>query len=49
MAATAWVIWLCAFVRHWPGHGMVNVCPLLYVCKIEATVSFISTYYQYLF
>ena len=49
MAATAWVIWLCACVRYWPGHGMVNVCPLLYVCKIEATVSFISTYYQYLF
>ena len=44
MAATAWVIWLCACVRYWPGRGMVNVCPLLYVCKIEATVSFISTY-----
>ena len=46
MVATAWVILLCACVRYWPGRGIVNVCPLLmfYVCKIEATVSFISTY-----
>ena len=44
MAATAWVIWLCACVRYWPDRGMVNVCLLFYVCKIEAAVSFISTY-----
>ena len=23
------VIWLCACVRYWPGHGLVYVCPLL--------------------
>ena len=29
MAATAWVIWLCACVRYWPGRGLVYVCHLL--------------------
>ena len=32
MATTAWVIWLCACVRYWPGHRLVNVCPLLWFC-----------------
>ena len=29
LAATARVIWLCAYVRYWPGPGLVYVSPLL--------------------
>ena len=29
VAATARVIWLWAFVRYWPGHGLAYVSPLL--------------------
>ena len=29
MAATAWVIWLCAYVRYCPGRGLVYVCSLI--------------------
>ena len=28
MATNAWVIWLCACVKCWPGCGLVYVCPL---------------------
>ena len=32
MAATARVIWLCACVRYWPGHGLVYACSLPEAC-----------------
>ena len=28
MATNAWVIWLCACVKYWPGRGLVYVRPL---------------------
>ena len=34
MAATAWMIWLYACVRNWPGRGSVYEWPLPYVCLI---------------
>ena len=30
--STAWVIWLCACVRYWPGRGLVYMWHLLKVC-----------------
>ena len=34
MPATAWMIWLYAGVRYWPGRGLVYEWPLPYVCLI---------------
>jgi len=32
IAAPTRLVWLCTYVRYWPGCGLVYVCPLVYVC-----------------
>ena len=39
MAATAWVVWLCACVRYWPDRGLVFECgTCFYCCSIASLV-----------
>ena len=47
-AATDCVIWLCACMRYWPGHGLVYVCPLLWVCTIFNAIELGSIYFHQL-
>ena len=46
VAATARVIWLCAYVRYWPSRGLACMCPLLYVCTILSAIELSSIYFS---
>ena len=46
VVATARVVWLCACVRYWPGHGLLLWCTLLYVCTIFNAIELSTLYYS---